>query len=340
MSGIDYDKSEGKALRLLELYFYIEDNPGVKADELVEQFGISPATLYRDIQTLKKLGIGVDVQSANRGGYIIERGNIRFARLKSQDLRPILIAKKLLSNLSFPQIEIFNVLYQKMLRTIREDDVHRIEQQLDNVLYFRTPLNRRVSGDAKVYSNILNSLYEAALNQWQVTISYPKNKTFQERDISPYGLWFGQNAWYLAGWCHKRRELRSFAVDRVGEVVVHFEKPFHRPDNFSLKKWLETSWNAMPAKYPDDMEKVELEFDYELGLEISKYLWHHSQQFHVDENSNHPVVATFMLSAASLETEFLSWVLSFGPKVKIRRPAWLVKSMVDNLTRWSVLYRN
>jgi predicted DNA-binding transcriptional regulator YafY len=335
---IEYDKSEGKAVRLLELYFYIEEHPGVKADELVDLFKISSATLYRDIQTLRRIGIAVDVESTNRGGYRIEKGNIRFARIKAEEIRPLLIARELLNKLTFPQGEIFDRLLNNMLNTIREGEITRIEEQMREVLYFRAPLNRRFSMEATEQVSILSKLLEASMNKWQVELTYPSSTDgLAQRTIDPYGLWFGHNAWYVAGWCHKRRALRTFAVDRIGQLKLFENKSFQKQTNFDLAAFVETSWIAMPSL--DNEEEVELEFEYRTGCEIAESSWHHSQYFYIPDSELLPVLCRIKLSKTSLESEFLTWILSFGPKVKIIKPQWLIDTLKTKLSLWKKLYK-
>ncbi len=337
LDAIEYDKSEGKAIRLLELYFYIEEYPGIKADRLIEVFGVSPATLYRDIQTLRKLGIPIDVESSNRGGYRIEKGSIRFLRIKPQEIRPLLIARELLFKLTFPQGEIFDRLLKNMLNTIRDGEIARIDNQLKEVLYFRVPLNRRFSMDAKTQVQALSDLLEASVNRWTVELYYPSQKKIQPRRINPYGIWFGHNAWYVAGWCHKHKALRTFAVDRIEKLTVLERETFKRPESFNLPDWVETSWIAMPA-VAETAERVVLAFDYDTGMEIAQSFWHQSQEFIVPNKADEPVEATFTLSKTSLETEFLSWVMSFGPKVRVKEPTWFRKRIIDCLEKTRSLY--
>lgn len=314
----DYDKSEGRAIRLLELYFCIEENPGIKADELVEKFGISPASLYRDIQSLKKMGIAIDYTSSNRGGYRIEKGSIRFVRVKSAEVKPLLIARELFRKLSFPDGDIFDLLLANILGTVRENEVERIQIQLNEHLYFRSPLNRRFDLSAKEQVDTLSRLLEASFNRWSVQFQYPaRDSSVSVRLVNPLGLWFGQTAWYLAAWCHERKALRTFAVDKIRYLELLESRTFPVIPGFSLAEWVETSWIATPSNTPSDTCEVIVEFDPHTGREIAGFFWHPSQNFQLPNNSLNPVLATFRLSKESIETEFRSWVQSFGSKARI-----------------------
>ncbi len=83
--------------------------------------------------------------------------------------------------------------------------------------------------------------------------------TVSKREVDPYGLVYREAAWLLVGWCHLRKEVRSFRVDRMREVVMA-PKPkspdFDRPTDFDVRAYASRSpwtFEIAPA------EQVELE---------------------------------------------------------------------------------
>ncbi len=80
----------------------------------------------------------------------------------------------------------------------------------------------------------------------RVTMSYQAAGTGEtsRRDVDPYGLVYRESAWYLVGWCHLRREIRSFRVDRIGEAAMA-PKPkspdFERPPGFDVRAFVNRS---------------------------------------------------------------------------------------------------
>ncbi len=315
--NIDYDKSEGKALRLLQLYFHIEEYPGVTAESLCGQFGVSMATLYRDIQSLKKIGVLVTTETTNRGGYCIEGGSIRFMRIRPNEARTLLIAKHLVEKLTLPDEQLFDRLTSQVLGTIREGEVERIQDKLNQYVYFRAPVNRRFNLQATTQVSCLTDLLNAAENHWKVKLWYRRSGEPKERLVHPYGLWFGHNAWYLAAYCESRKTLRTFAVDRIHQVEVQETKTFSRQRDFDLPQWVETSWIATPANTPNDMVTVTIEFDHVIGREVAQAFWHQSQQSQIPEDKTKPVIIQFTLSRQSAATELKSWVASFNGMANI-----------------------
>ena len=80
------------------------------------------------------------------------------------------------------------------------------------------------------------------------------------RDVDPYGLVYREQAWVLVGWCHLRKEVRSFRVDRMRGVEMA-PKPkspdFDRPTGFDVREHA----NRSPWTFAiEPAEEVELAF--------------------------------------------------------------------------------
>ena len=70
------------------------------------------------------------------------------------------------------------------------------------------------------------------------------NGTATEREVDPYGVGYLYGAWYVVGYCHQRRDLRSFRLDRV-HAVHALPKTFGMPKQFDMLKHLRESIAAI-----------------------------------------------------------------------------------------------
>src|SRR5512138_1212427 len=63
----------------------------------------------------------------------------------------------------------------------------------------------------------LDELSRAIAHRKRVHLVYRKAAAREpsEREVDPYGLYQKGGAWYLAGWCHARKALRSFLLSRI-----------------------------------------------------------------------------------------------------------------------------
>jgi proteasome accessory factor B len=67
-----------------------------------------------------------------------------------------------------------------------------------------------------------------------------------ERDVDPYGLFQRGGAWYLVGYCHRARDIRTFHLSRVERLTVNAAAP--RTPDFTLRK--DFSLAALAAEEP------------------------------------------------------------------------------------------
>jgi predicted DNA-binding transcriptional regulator YafY len=86
----------------------------------------------------------------------------------------------------------------------------------------------------------LRQLEEAVHGRKRITVKYKKMraKDAAARDIDPYGLVYRSGTWLLVGWCHVRKEVRTFRVDRLLQVKVAprpGEPDFERPAGLDVR---------------------------------------------------------------------------------------------------------
>jgi len=99
----------------------------------------------------------------------------------------------------------------------------------------------------------------------RVTLTYQTAATgmVSRRDVDPYALVYREGAWLVVGWCHLRKDVRSFRVDRVSEAV-QAPKPkspdFERPADFDVKAYAQRPpWTFTT----DPAEEVQLDLSTE-----------------------------------------------------------------------------
>jgi proteasome accessory factor B len=102
------------------------------------------------------------------------------------------------------------------------------------------------TASARAVGDRFADLETATRNRKRVTLKYQDAATgmVTNRDVDPYALVYREKAWLLVGYCHLRKDLRSFRVDRVLSVTVA-PKPkspdFERPANFDARAYANRS---------------------------------------------------------------------------------------------------
>ena len=93
----------------------------------------------------------------------------------------------------------------------------------------------------------LAPLLDALEQQRSVIIRYA---AYQQapvaRQVDPYGLLFRSGRWYMSGYCHLRKELRTFRLDRLQQIEL-LQQGFNRPAQFNSAEHFTQSLYGMPG---------------------------------------------------------------------------------------------
>jgi predicted DNA-binding transcriptional regulator YafY len=102
--------------------------------------------------------------------------------------------------------------------------------------------------DLTKLSPILEKVRRASRQFQQIKMVYQSStgKKPTRRWVDPYALVHRTGWWYLVGYCHLRKALRTFRVDRVQELELTGE-PFQVPDDFEIHQYLEEIFAEQPV---------------------------------------------------------------------------------------------
>jgi predicted DNA-binding transcriptional regulator YafY len=131
------------------------------------------------------------------------------------------------------------------------------------------------------------------------------------RSVDPYRLWYAGGALYLVGYCHKRRDVRMFAVERIRSLAVS-SQPCQMPLGFDMEAYVR---DALVAMRGNPIE-VELLFDRKTAAWVRDREWHPSQRLEPAEGGG---LRMFMSVADT--PELVGWILSFGAGARVISPA-------------------
>ena len=140
------------------------------------------------------------------------------------------------------------------------------------------------------------------------------------RKVDPYHMWFAAGALYLIGYCHMRRDVRMFAVDRIRSLTVT-NHPCQIPLGFDVEAYVR---NALVVMVGGDQIEVELRFDRKTSAWAKDRIWHASQKATLDSKG----CLTLVLQVADTP-ELVGWILSFGSGVRTIQPMSLRQKVHD-----------
>ena len=215
-------KSSNQKTKLLHLYQLLlrqtdEDHPITVAQmiEALEQYGIKAErkSIYDDMEALRTFGLDVQSRKGKNPGWFVGARDFELPELK----------------LLMDAVQSSRFITQKKSDTLIRKleglaSVHQA-RQLQRQVY--------VSGRIKVmnesiYYNV-DKLHTAISGQRAITFQYfdydIHRKKVYRRDgkrytVSPYGLIWNSENYYLVAYDHLHREMRHYRVDKMAEILV------------------------------------------------------------------------------------------------------------------------
>lgn len=216
--------------RLLSVLELLQSRKQMSGSEIARRLEVDPRTVRRYIVMLQDMGIPVQAERGPYGNYQLRRGH-RIPPLLFTEPEAIALTLGLLAirEFRFPvEVAAVESAVAKTERVMPEkllQQARALEETITFHLDFRPH---------RVESNFVTMLSSAAQQRQRVHLGYLSwegDKT--ERDFDPYGIVFNEGFWYTAGYCHLRRDLRTFRLDRITALELS-EQSFERPDEFDV----------------------------------------------------------------------------------------------------------
>jgi predicted DNA-binding transcriptional regulator YafY len=237
-----------RALAVLEL---LQTRGRMNGKDISERLEIAPRAVRRYITMLRDLGIPIDAERGNTGAYVLGAGYklppMMFTNDESLALTLGLLAARQvgLSNANQAAESALAKLERVMPFELRSQ-----VRALSEAVSVELPTGRSwQTKPGATAANVLLPLSDAVRRHLRTDMTYvAANSERSERMFDPYGIALRQPYWYAVGYCHLRRGLRSFRLDRV-ESVVLTATPFEPPQGFDALAYLDETLKALPGKY-------------------------------------------------------------------------------------------
>lgn len=298
---------------------------------LAEDLGVSRRTILRDIEFIKdSLNAPLDYCPKKNGYYYTEPGySVGIINLTEGELVALYLGHNILSKCrgtpyAQPVVNAFNKICCSLQDTVNID----LGKLSEFIKFDLEPLR----GEEEQMAAHFTAIGKAIKNRKQVKLNHyaiARDKC-QKRLVEPYELRYYQGSWYLIGFCHLRKAIRIFALDRIRDLEM-LSSTFIRPDNFDSEKYF---LDAFQLYKGTDIYKVKVLFDAKQARWIKEKQWHITQK--IDENPDGSIILN--LHTSGLE-QLLRWILSFGSHAKVLEPPELVLAMEKEIASLSKKYK-
>lgn len=214
--------------RLLAIILELQGKGQQTAEALATTFEVTKRTIYRDMQALLESGVPI-VSQAGRGYQLIEGYFLPPIHLTTDEAILLLLGSDVMA-------QTFDEHYQ----TVAGDAARKILAALPEAL--RSEVRNLQQSllfieQGNIPSQVLGLVRHAIVAHQSLAFDYQGRQSAQPdpiaRQVDPYGLVHVAGAWYLTAYCHLRRDLRKFRLDRMRQLTL-LPRRFARPHLFSL----------------------------------------------------------------------------------------------------------
>jgi predicted DNA-binding transcriptional regulator YafY len=231
--------------RLFTLLDILQSRPGVTAMQLAERLQVEARSVRRYTTMLRDMGIPVEAVRGRYGGYRLRPG-YRLPPLMwtEEEALAVTLGLQVVQRLGFaeavPTVESALAKVERVLPLALRERVQAVQDRvvLDLVNQSRFAPSSYVIG-----------LSTAAHQGKTVHLRYQApGEEESQRDFNCYGLVYQGSQCYAVGYCHLRRDMRIFRLDRIHEMQVQDER-FQPPAHFDCLAYTIEAFAAIPSRW-------------------------------------------------------------------------------------------
>jgi predicted DNA-binding transcriptional regulator YafY len=293
-----------RILRLLEGSKY-----GMRAVDIRKELEneVAERTVFRDLRHLQSAGF--PLMESDEGRWTVLKGAEGgfCVPVDPTELLALFISQELLAPIRSTEIAGALEQVRKKLSATLTPIGRQFAQQFAEarVATFTAP------GDYGDRGEVVRCIEEAIVEEESLQMVYKSpNGKQSSRKVDPYTLWYADGRLYLIGWCHLRREFRTFLVDRV-RSIDRLNDTFDRNPEFSPRDYVSSGfgvWRGQPYR-------VQLLFRPEVSHLTEERRFHHTQK--VQKQPDGSALLTMQISGLP---RLAAWIAGFGGRVTVRSP--------------------
>lgn len=210
----------------------------------------------------------------------------------------------------------------------------RIEEILDKQQLGNGELLRRVRilniaarGGAEYFQQIAGAVMQR--KRLRITYHARGEDQITERLVSPQRLVHYRGNWHLDAWCHLRKDLRNFSIDRIKTCIVQ-DEPAKEIDHADLDKYFATAYGIFAGEPTDT---AILRFTARAARWVADEHWHPEQQGEWLPDGRYELRLPYRDPR-----ELIMDVLRHGPEVEVVGPAGLRAQVIQRVREAAARY--
>lgn len=228
--------------RILAVLELLQTHGRISGAELAQRLEVDARTLRRYIVTLEDMGIPITAERGRHGGYALVTGfKLPPMMFTDDETLAVSLGLEAVRSLGLAQAAPAVASARAKLERVMPEKLRKRVRAISETTTLDISSNNSLADHAA-----LGELTAAAQSHRRVHLHYhAPNGARTERDFDPYGLVYREGHWYVTGYCHLRKGLRSFRLDRVRGVMQR-DVQFERPVEFNAAAYLAHSIATIP----------------------------------------------------------------------------------------------
>ena len=312
----------------------LKERRGVSFSSLCSSLGVSRATLKRDLEYMRERFNAPSEYDREANGYRFgaPRAGPRYELpglwFSADEAYALLSMHTLLAELEPGLLEPHVGPLQERLRAIvgGEPAWRDVEKRL------RVFQPERRSGVGKHSVSHFGVAATAVLRRQRLWIRHYNRKEDREteREVSPQRLVHYRGNGYVDAWCHRRTDLRSFAVDAIRAAELRESRSKEIPAA-ELDEHLGAGYGIFAGR---KVEWATLRFTPEAARWVSAQSWHPKQRARFDADGSYVLELPY-----ADDRELLMEVMKYGADVEVLAPDSLRRRAAASLAQAAQRYR-
>lgn len=333
-------KDDKKVVSLIRMINLIQQAPGIKPKELAERLGVNERLIYRYKNDLNAANIPIKSDGHGKGYTYAGDFAMYPLNLTDKELVSFTVIPMAIRQLGNQVPKEWLLAYEKIAASLTREKLEsrRTWQKLSEHILLGTSLGTHVVNDdgdgvfnEEESVRDLGDLLVAIAEQRTIDVVYHtlSRNTINKRKVDPYYLIPKDNRFYVIGYCHLKKDVRTFRFSRFRKMTLTgdtFDK-----GKFNLEKYLANVW-AIEKK--DESVRFVVRF----SPNISRYVLE-------EEVAVKPKVTKYEDDSIRMEVtvssgdEFLRWLMQYGPEAEIIEPASYREKMRAYVEKWAEMYK-
>ena len=280
--------------------------------ELAREMECSERTIWRDLQDLEAAGFllsGQKEEGRSRVGFAAGYRSQLPLPLSYSELIFLYLSQGYLQSLQGTPLQEPCGSFFARIQTGLSAPMIQFLEELEAVIPIQGPRTQ-----ADLASNpLIEQISQAIMDRQTLEIDYRSASRDKVtcRKIDPYRLWSQESFLYLIAYCHLRKKVLVFIMDRI-RAARPTSETFALPERFLFEEYVKESFGQ---RIQGEVVRVEILFSPNQARWVGERIWHPSQkmQYQLD--------GSLLMSLEVGDTlELKRWILGFGQEAEVLEP--------------------